>query len=174
MLMISFMINAHSRFYVIRSRVMKPYVTIQDKIKEWRIWSPTNVGCANGIRLPHPLIKGWKRTMGEPLFTSFHPKKWCRTNIIDVQWTRILMTFFGNLNIRKIILECTWQHFGTQSSFWIKVKLDPMVRWRELDKINVHKVYNVHLSNGHRTSYLWFMTHYQTKEKWKKKCNAHL
>jgi hypothetical protein len=34
MLMISFMINAHSRFYAIGSRAMKPYVTFKDKIKE--------------------------------------------------------------------------------------------------------------------------------------------
>jgi len=32
------------------------------------------------------------------------------------------------LNIKK--LECAWQHFWIQSSFWIKVKLDPMVRWK--------------------------------------------
>jgi hypothetical protein len=34
MLMLSFMINAHSRFYAIGSTTMKPYVISQDKIKE--------------------------------------------------------------------------------------------------------------------------------------------
>jgi hypothetical protein len=44
------------------------------------------------------------------------------------------MAFFENPKHKKIALECAWQDFGTQSSFWIKVKLDPMVRWRDLDK----------------------------------------
>jgi hypothetical protein len=34
-----------------------------------------------------------------------------------------------------------------------------------LDKINVDKLYNIHLFNGHKASCLWFMTHYQTKKK---------
>ncbi len=75
--------------------------------------------------------------------------------------------FLKTLNIRNKTLKCAWQHFGIQSSLWINVKLDPMVKWRELRKINVHKIYNVHLFNSHRASSLWFMTHYQTKEKWK-------
>jgi hypothetical protein len=33
-----------------------------------------------------------------------------------------------------------------------------MVRWRGLDKINVHKIYNVHFFNSHKASCLWFMT----------------
>jgi hypothetical protein len=74
------------------------------------------------------------------------------------------MAFLENPKHKKIALECAWQDFGTQSSFWIKVKLDPMVRWRDLDKINVHKVYNVHIFNNHETSCLWFITHYQTKK----------
>jgi hypothetical protein len=56
------------------------------------------------------------------------------------------MAFQKILKHKKKTLEFAWQHFGTLSSFWIKVKFDPMVRWRELDKINVHKVYNVHFS----------------------------
>jgi hypothetical protein len=44
------------------------------------------------------------------------------------------MTFFGNPTHKKKKLECAWKHFRTQSSYWIKVKLDTMVRWRELDK----------------------------------------
>jgi hypothetical protein len=82
------------------------------------------------------------------------------------------MAFIGKpKHKKKKKLECTWQHFGVQNSFWMKVKLDSMVRWRKLDKINVHKVYNIHVFNGHKASSLWFMTHYQTKEKWKKKCS---
>jgi len=46
------------------------------------------------------------------------------------------------------------------------VKFDPMVEWRRLDKINVHKVYNVHFFNGHGAPCLWFIAHYQAKEKW--------
>jgi hypothetical protein len=34
-----------------------------------------------------------------------------------------------------------WQHFGIQSSFWIKINLDPKIKWKGLDKINVHRVY---------------------------------
>jgi hypothetical protein len=33
-------------------------------------------------------------------------------------------------------LEFAWQHFETQNSFWFKFNLDPMIRWRGLDKIN--------------------------------------
>jgi hypothetical protein len=40
-------------------------------------------------------------------------------------------------------LEFTQHHFGTQSSLSIKINLDPMVRWRGLNKINVHTVYNL-------------------------------
>jgi hypothetical protein len=41
-----------------------------------------------------------------------------------------------------------------------------MVRWRKLDKINLHKIYNIYFFNGHKASYLWFMKQYQIKEKW--------
>jgi len=50
------------------------------------------------------------------------------------------MTSFGYSKQKKKTLESTWQHFGTQSSLWIKINLDPMVRWRGLDKINVYKI----------------------------------
>jgi len=36
-------------------------------------------------------------------------------------------------------LKFAQKHFWTQSSFWIKINFDPMVRWRGLDKINVHR-----------------------------------
>jgi len=39
-----------------------------------------------------------------------------------------------------------------------------MVKRRDLDKINVNKIYNVHLFNNHKASCLWFITHYQTKK----------
>jgi hypothetical protein len=60
------------------------------------------------------------------------------------------MIFFGNLKHKTKTLKCAWQHFGIQNSFWIRVKLDIMVRWRGLDKINVHKIYNVHYFNYHK------------------------
>jgi len=51
--------------------------------------------------------------------------------------------------------------------FKIKINFDPMVKWRGLDKINVHIVYNLQFFNSHKASCLWFMKHYQTKENWK-------
>jgi len=36
-------------------------------------------------------------------------------------------------------LKFAQKHFWTQSSFWIKINFDPMVRWGGLDKINVHR-----------------------------------
>jgi hypothetical protein len=44
------------------------------------------------------------------------------------------MASFGNPKHKKKTLECAWQPFGTQSSFWIKVKFDSIVRWKGLDK----------------------------------------
>jgi hypothetical protein len=40
----------------------------------------------------------------------------------------------------------TWkfaQHFWIQNSFWVKINFYPIVKWWGLDKINVHKVYNL-------------------------------
>jgi len=45
-----------------------------------------------------------------------------------------------------------------------------MVRWRGLDKINVHKIYNVHFFNSHKAPCLWFMTLPNKKIKY----NGHL
>jgi hypothetical protein len=65
-------------------------------------------------------------------------------------------------------LEFAWQCFGTQFSLWVKINCDPMVRWRGLDKINVlWKYINYNFFYCHRAPCLWFMKHYQTKEKWK-------
>jgi hypothetical protein len=74
------------------------------------------------------------------------------------------MVSFGYPKHKKKI---AWQHFETQSSFWIKINLDPIVRWKRLDKFNVHIIYNLEFFNGHRVSCLWFIKHYQTKENWK-------
>jgi hypothetical protein len=35
------------------------------------------------------------------------------------------------------------QHFGFWSSLWVKINLDPIVRWKGLDKINVHTMYKL-------------------------------
>jgi hypothetical protein len=59
------------------------------------------------------------------------------SNIVSCQSFKYLIKLW-----RQKTLKCAWQDFGTQSSFWIKVKLDPIVRWKGLDEINVHKIYN--------------------------------
>jgi hypothetical protein len=74
------------------------------------------------------------------------------------------MIFFSYHKQKQKIKKIAWQHFATQSSFWVKINLDPMVRWRELNKVNVHIVYNLQFLNNHRASCLWFIKHYQTKE----------
>jgi hypothetical protein len=51
--------------------------------------------------------------------------------------------FFGYFERKQKTLKFTWQHFGTQNLFWLKINLDPTIRWRGLDKINVHIVYNL-------------------------------
>jgi hypothetical protein len=53
------------------------------------------------------------------------------------------MVFFSYPKRKQKALKFAWQHFGTQSSPWVKINLDPMVKWRGLDKINVHIVYNL-------------------------------
>jgi hypothetical protein len=55
------------------------------------------------------------------------------------------MTSFGYFKHKQKALEVAWQLFETQNSFWVKVNLDPRVKWKGLDKINVHRVYNLHL-----------------------------
>jgi hypothetical protein len=77
------------------------------------------------------------------------------------------MVSFGYPKHKQKTLKFAWQHFGTQSSLWIKINLDPTIKWRWLDKINVHTLYNLQFFNGHRALCLWFMKHYQTKENWK-------
>jgi hypothetical protein len=53
------------------------------------------------------------------------------------------MIFFDYLKQKQKTLKFAWQHFGIQSLLWIKINFDPMVRWRGLNKINVHTIYNL-------------------------------
>jgi hypothetical protein len=53
------------------------------------------------------------------------------------------MVFFGYHKHKQKTKKSAWQHFGTQSSLWVKINLDPMIIWRKLDKINVHTTYNL-------------------------------
>jgi hypothetical protein len=53
------------------------------------------------------------------------------------------MAFFGYPKHKQKTLEFAQQRFGTQSLFWIKINFDPTVRWGGLDRINIHKVYNL-------------------------------
>jgi hypothetical protein len=53
------------------------------------------------------------------------------------------MTSFGYREHKQKTLQFAWQHFGIQSSFWIKINFDSIVRWKDLDKNNVHKIYNL-------------------------------
>ncbi len=78
-----------------------------------------------------------------------------------------LLAILNTQKKKKKTLKFTWQHFGTQSSLWVKINLDPMVKWRGLDKINVYKIYNTFFQQPLVASCLWFMKHYQTKENWK-------
>jgi hypothetical protein len=53
------------------------------------------------------------------------------------------MVSFGYPKHKQEISKFAWQHFGIQSLFWVKINFDPTIRWRGLDKINVHIVYNL-------------------------------
>ncbi len=55
------------------------------------------------------------------------------------------MTFFDNpKHYKQKTLKYAWQHYGIQSSPWIKFTLDPTIIQRRLDKINLHiLVYNL-------------------------------
>jgi hypothetical protein len=50
------------------------------------------------------------------------------------------MASFGSPKHKQKSLEFAQQDVGTQSSFWVKINLDPTVKWEGLNKINVHKV----------------------------------
>jgi hypothetical protein len=45
------------------------------------------------------------------------------------------MVFFGYHKHKQKTKTFAWQHFGTQSSLWVKINLDPKIRWKELDKL---------------------------------------
>jgi hypothetical protein len=77
------------------------------------------------------------------------------------------MAYVGYPKHKWKTLEFAQKHFWIQNSFWFKINFDPMVRWRGLDKINVHRLHNLQFFNGHRVSCWWFIKHYQTKENWK-------
>jgi hypothetical protein len=53
------------------------------------------------------------------------------------------MTFFDYCKYKQKTLEFAWQHFGIQSSLWVKINFDPKIIWIGLDKINVYKINNL-------------------------------
>jgi len=53
------------------------------------------------------------------------------------------MASFGYPKHKLKTLEFAQQQFWTQCSFSVKIHFDPMVRWGRLDKINVHRIYNL-------------------------------
>jgi hypothetical protein len=54
------------------------------------------------------------------------------------------MPSFGQPKHKQIIIIIyTTTKFGIQSSLWVKINLDPAVKWGWLNKINVHKLYNL-------------------------------
>jgi hypothetical protein len=75
---------------------------------------------------------GWKHTKGEPLFTN---KKWCITSIIVCSKLKSWRYSLAIINTRKKPLKLAWQHFWNSSSFWVKINLDPMIRWSEWIKL---------------------------------------
>jgi hypothetical protein len=53
------------------------------------------------------------------------------------------MVSFDYLKHKPKKLKFVWQPFGTQGLLWSKMNFDPTVRWRRLDKINVHIICNL-------------------------------
>jgi hypothetical protein len=53
------------------------------------------------------------------------------------------MISFGYLKHKQKNLKFAWQPLGTQSLLWVKINLDPTVKWKGFGKINVHIVYNL-------------------------------
>jgi len=43
------------------------------------------------------------------------------------------MVSFDYSKHKQFFRKFAQQHFGTQSKIWVKMNLDPMVRWRGLD-----------------------------------------
>jgi hypothetical protein len=53
------------------------------------------------------------------------------------------MASFGYSKHKKKNLEFANNIFEFKVYFWVKIHFDPIVRWRGLDKINVHIIYNL-------------------------------
>jgi len=51
------------------------------------------------------------------------------------------MKSFGYFKQKEKTLKFAWQNFEAQSSLGVKINFDPMVKWRGLDKTNVHIVH---------------------------------
>jgi len=58
------------------------------------------------------------------------------------------MVSFGYPKHKQKTFKFAWQPFGTQSLLWIKINFDPTIRWRGLDQINVHTIYNLRLGES--------------------------
>jgi hypothetical protein len=104
------------------------------------------------------LLSGWKHIKCEPFLFK---KRWCITNIIVYSKLKSRWHPLVILNMSKKLLNLH------NNIFELEVHFHPTVRWGRLDKINVHRVYNLQFFSSHRASCLWFMKHYQTKENWK-------
>jgi hypothetical protein len=82
------------------------------------------------------------------------------------------MVSFGYPKHKKTS-KFAWKQFEIKSSFWVKINLDRMVKWREIGyNQSTWNTNKLHFSKNHNVSCLWFMKHYQTKEK--KEVNAML
>jgi len=66
---------------------------------------------------------------------------WCITSIIVQSKIKSWWHHFPILNTKNFKICMTT--FGIQSSLWIKINLDPMIKWKGLDKINVHRIYKL-------------------------------
>jgi len=53
------------------------------------------------------------------------------------------MVSFDYFKHKQKKLKFSWQPFGTQGLLWVKMNFDPTIRWRGLDKINAHIIYNL-------------------------------
>jgi len=73
------------------------------------------------------------------------------------------MTSFGYPNNKQKKIELK-VHFAL-------ILIYPMIQWKKLDKMNVHKIYNLHFFDNQKASCLWFMKYYQIKENWKNNAN---
>jgi hypothetical protein len=96
-------------------------------------------------------------------WTTFVQKRRC---IISIIVCNKLKSWWHPKRKQKT-LKFAKQYFKTQSSFWVKINFDSTTKWRALNRINIHSVYNSQFLNSHRASCLWIMKHFRTKENWK-------